>query len=120
MISNFSEIRPLIEERGFTIVDSAELSMEEKIELFSSIRHLVGIHGAGLTNVIYRHGAPLSLIEIHGTSYIPPDIKNISDDFGYTYRRLSCEPAKGVDPQHANIYVEPTDLCRAMDELLQT
>jgi capsular polysaccharide biosynthesis protein len=33
--SNFSEIRPLIEERGFTIVDSATLSMDEKIELFS-------------------------------------------------------------------------------------
>lgn len=118
--SNFSEIRPLIEERGFTIVDSATLSMDEKIELFSDIRHLVAIHGAGLTNVIYRRSAPLSLIEIHGSSYIPPDIKNISDDFGYTYRRLSCEPAKGVDPQHASIYVEPTELCRAMDELLQT
>ena len=94
--------------------------MEEKIELFSKIRHLVAIHGAGLTNVIYRRDAPLSLIEIYGTSYIPPDIKNISDAFGYTYRRLSCEPAKGVNPQHANIYVDPTELCLAMDELLQT
>jgi hypothetical protein len=118
--SNFSEIRPLIEERGFTIVDSAKLSMDEKIELFSNIRYLVAIHGAGLTNVIYRRDAPLSLIEIHGSSYIPPDIKIISHDFGYTYRRLSCEPAKGVDPQHASIYVDPTELCRAMDELLQT
>lgn len=118
-IDNFAEVRPLIEERGFTIIDSATLSMDEKIELFSNVRHLVAIHGAGLTNIIYRRTAPLSLIEIHGTSYLPPDIKNISNDSGYTYRRLACEPAKG-DPQRANLYVNPTELCRAMDELLHT
>jgi len=63
-MSNGDEIYEILKAKGFESIDTDTLSVPEQIETFAHCRHLVGIHGAGLMNMLYRHPAHLSLFEI--------------------------------------------------------
>jgi len=63
-IENEKEVEDVLANLGFQVVDAALLSLEEQVLLFSSVRFLVAIHGAGLTNIIFRNGKPLTILEI--------------------------------------------------------
>jgi len=52
-IENSDEIETACREHGYEIVDADTLSPDQQVRLFSSVSHLVGIHGAGLTNMIF-------------------------------------------------------------------
>jgi hypothetical protein len=75
-ISNFEEIEPLLREFDFESVDTDGLTLREQAELFRECRHLIGIHGAGLTNIIHAHEHDLSLIQLR-----PPAEQSFLTDF---------------------------------------
>jgi hypothetical protein len=71
---NAPEVEEVCRRYGFEVVDTAGMSLAEQVGLFSATRHLVGIHGAGLYNIIFRRNAPLSLLELQPPlSYGVPD-----------------------------------------------
>ena len=78
-VINFEELRPALEEFGFDVVDTEGWSLADQVALFSSAEHVVGIHGAGLANMIFRRGARCSVLEI-----FPPD-----EALGF-YAQLCC------------------------------
>ncbi len=63
-MSNGDAIFDIVKAKGFEAVDADTLSLPEQIETFAHARHVVGIHGAGLMNILYRHPAHMSLFEI--------------------------------------------------------
>ncbi len=63
-LQNGHEISEILAAKGFESVDTDLLSLPEQIKLFAECRHLVGIHGAGLVNMLYRYPKKLSLFEI--------------------------------------------------------
>jgi capsular polysaccharide biosynthesis protein len=71
---NQAEIEHFLVSHGFEPVDAAALSHPEQIELFRSVRYLVAEHGAGIMNILFRQGAPLSLLEI-----FPPHLISAAD-----------------------------------------
>jgi capsular polysaccharide biosynthesis protein/tetratricopeptide (TPR) repeat protein len=50
---NDGALTDFVRERGFTIVTPGELSFAEQVELFGRARLILGIHGAGLTNLVW-------------------------------------------------------------------
>lgn len=71
-IENQDEIDPILRKFNFETIDASDLTFEQQVELFSHCRYLIAVHGAGITNIIFRSGRPLSLIEIVQPSpYIP-------------------------------------------------
>ena len=85
-IENLTEIRPTLEKFQFEIVDASNLSIEGQISLFGQCRYLIAIHGAGITNIIFRRGQPLSLLEIVQPSpYIPFHYIMLAKLFNYKY-----------------------------------
>lgn len=52
-ISNESEIEPVLNEYGFEPVEAENLTVREQIDLFSEAEAVLGLHGAGLTNMIF-------------------------------------------------------------------
>jgi hypothetical protein len=118
-ILNFSELRPLIEARGFRIVDSAQLTVDEQIKTFAQVRYLAAVHGAGLINMIYRRAGLLSVLEIHASNYVTDDFRDISQEFNYKYQRLPCEPVGPEKAQGSGMHVNAGDLEMALDQLVQ-
>lgn len=85
-ILNFSEIQQTVLKFGFIMVDSSKLTMEEQIVLFSGASEIIGVHGAGLTNIIFRSGYLLKLLEIFpGAQLTPEHYKNLSQKMGFKY-----------------------------------
>jgi hypothetical protein len=66
-LGNDSEVRGLCRSRGFEAVDTDGWTLAEQIDLFRDTAVVVGVHGAGLTNIAHRRGGALRLLEL-----IPP------------------------------------------------
>ncbi len=52
-IENFKEVKPLLDRYGFDIVNMGKLTPEEQIASMQNCKVLVGVHGAGLTNMMF-------------------------------------------------------------------
>jgi len=63
-IKNINVIEEVCRKFQFEIVDTSMMSLDGQIELFSGARYVIGIHGAGLTNIIFRKNGALTLLEI--------------------------------------------------------
>lgn len=68
-LENDLEIINICKQHGLEIVDADDLTNDQQIELFSNCRLIAGIHGAGLTNMVFRK-APCAVLEI----FPPPDL----------------------------------------------
>lgn len=71
-IENMVEIEPVLIRHGFKIIDADQLSLREQVTLFRNARYIIGIHGGGLTNIIYRRGYPLQVTEIFPPGWLVP------------------------------------------------
>jgi hypothetical protein len=118
-IANMDHIEPIVREYGFRIIDTAELSIAEQIDLFSKVRYLLAVHGAGMTNMIFRRDAPMSVLEIHATTYVSEDFRNMCHEWGYQFDRLACFPSGSANPQHASIHIDPLHLRQKIEHMLK-
>ncbi|MEJ1239006.1 glycosyltransferase family 61 protein [Chryseolinea sp. T2] len=68
-VDNIDEIERVCQLHHIEIIDAGDLTLPQQIELFSSAALIVGIHGAGLTNMMFRNGK-CKVYEI----FAPPDL----------------------------------------------
>lgn len=69
-IKNMDELLPILREHGFEIIYAEDLSYSEQVRLFSEVRFFVGIHGAGLTNLLHADIPSLHVLEIFTETFI--------------------------------------------------
>jgi capsular polysaccharide biosynthesis protein len=103
-LTNDSEIAGIAKGHGFQVVDGARTSLREQISLFASARLVVGVHGAGLTNIIFRNRRPLTLLEIFPRDNTPEFYNHVCIQFGYEYDRVLGGP---LDSRR-HFYLDPT------------
>jgi hypothetical protein len=84
-LQNSKEIEEIAAGYGFEIIDTDGLSLQEQIKLFSEIKWLIAIHGAGLTNVFYRKNAPMYVLELLPKDYLQPHYFWLSKGMGHYY-----------------------------------
>ena len=117
-IVNENEIIPLLEERGFETVLSEELSLREQVKWFSATVAMVGVHGAGLTNLMYC--APGSYIGEIYTGRVFPHYLVTARQLGLSFGRFEADPAAGSG---SDLQVNPAAfrkwICGALDPLEQ-
>jgi len=84
-IVNLHELLPILERYGVEVVDTDRLTVAEQVRLFSSAELVVGIHGAGLVNMIFRRNASCAILEIfpprEPSTWFPRLAKRL--EFGY-------------------------------------
>lgn len=69
-IKNLDQTMDLCLKYGFEIVDNSGLSLTEQVRLYSETRYLIGLHGAALTNMIFRKHGEMDLLEIFAQDHI--------------------------------------------------
>jgi len=122
-IENIDKIIEIAKKYDFEIIDTDNISINEQIELFSKCRYLIGLHGAGLTNIIFRRGAPLSMLEIFPPEHIPPHYYWLSLIFNYNYDGIVGtynEQKKSQDSvisQKKSYYLDPDIFIKKLNRL---
>jgi capsular polysaccharide biosynthesis protein len=87
-IFNQGEVHKYLRDRGYTVVDSAWLSFQEQVSLFSGARSIVSCHGAGLANLCFVEPGT-RLLEIFSPYYTPEYFRVLSEHLGVLYGCVS-------------------------------
>jgi len=110
-VENEDEIVPILLKYGYTIVNNEDYSFWEQVVLYSKARHLVSIHGSGLTNMFFMdEGA--SVLEFHKKKTNDKDWHSKAfwyqaDALQHRYYQQLCEPTQTEDDYfNANFIVD--------------
>jgi capsular polysaccharide biosynthesis protein len=116
-IENGAEAEQICRELGFEVLDFDELTLPEQIRIMANSRYVVGIHGAGLTNMLFRQGRPLGLLEIYPPSdYFPFHYVLMANQLSFAYDGLIAKP--GTSKFSGGFYVDPVELRQRVEWLL--
>ncbi len=117
-IENNAEIAGICQKMGFEVLDFDELTLPEQIQAVGQARYVVGIHGAGLANIIFRGGRPLGLLEIYPpATYFPFHNIMLANQLGYHCDGLIGLP--GSQQFSGGFRVDPTGFRQRLAALLQ-
>lgn len=116
-LRNGEEINAIAAAHGFEVVDTDTLSLPEQITLFTHCRNLIGIHGAGLINMLYRVPNTLSLLEIREPVRpilgLNPIYHNLAVAYGFRYGTTLGED---IDHKDGSFFLQPEQFTKALRE----
>ncbi|MEW5892775.1 MAG: glycosyltransferase family 61 protein [Pseudomonadota bacterium] len=84
-IRNQSELNQLLTRYGITFFDPQEHSLRQQIDTVAQASLIIGPHGAGLTNMMFRRKAPCRVIELLNPSWCGAHYYLMSKQRGYEY-----------------------------------
>lgn len=102
---NERELAPVLERHGFKSVCMETLSFSEQIKLASRCRMIAGLHGAGLTHMLWaREGA--SVLEIRGATETHNNCYfSLASDLGHRYYYVPARQLSAWRPSYLSDYV---------------
>jgi hypothetical protein len=98
-IVNADETRTLVDRFGFQRGDPATLPVLDQLQLFSRVKVLMGVHGAGLSNLAFQPPGS-AVVELHGPMCGTWAYWVLANRMGHHYETVPCDdPEFGrVDP----------------------
>ena len=114
---NEAEVVRALERQGFQVVEGSTLSLKQKIELFADAEVILGVHGAGLANLIFAPRGSI-VVEIYDPEHLTPSNYLLSASLEQRYWALvgeneSTRQSKPVRKGYDDVSVR-------VDELMQT
>ena len=106
-LENDEEIHQLVSAYGFKTVDTDDLSIEDQISTFKSAKCIIGIHGAGLVNIIFAEKL-VQLVEIlPPQDYVPFHYIMLCQMYGIEYNAVM---GKKNEWAKSGFYLDPRKL----------
>jgi len=91
---NQDELLPTLKRWDIELIDTDTLTLDEQMDLFSRADVVVGIHGAGLANILYRRGGNCSVLELYPPGELVATNAWIAGQLGFNYKAI-----RGYAPQ---------------------
>ncbi|MGB3852027.1 MAG: glycosyltransferase family 61 protein [Tunicatimonas sp.] len=113
-LRNYKAIEEVARSYGFAVVDTDEMNLDEQIALFAGASHVVGIHGAGLLNILFRQPAPLHLLEIFPRSYVQIHYYWLCQHYGFAYDAVVGEDGDSL----GEFTLNPERFSQKLDQML--
>jgi capsular polysaccharide biosynthesis protein len=119
-IVNEEEILKVLREFGFRILYAEDMTFAEQVRTFSSARHVVSNHGAGLTNMLFMPPGGNVLELRHHTDSVNNCYFTLASAISLNYFYQTCEPENpGEDPHLAHLVVDLARLKVTLEEMLR-
>ena len=117
-LENNADVAKICQELGFEVLDFDELTLPQQIRTMQQARYVVGIHGAGLANMLFRGGQPMGLLEIYPpATYFPFHYILMANQLGFQYDGLIGQP--GTQAFSGGFRVDTDELRQRLEVLLQ-
>jgi capsular polysaccharide biosynthesis protein len=112
-ILNFEDIRPILVENDYQIIDLEDYEVIEQLNFFYHADYIIGIHGAGFTNMLVTSAKVVDIIDenFHQFCYY-----KLAKVLGLEYDFLGCKPSpnpnfphdgkSNLDLRHNNLVVD--------------
>jgi hypothetical protein len=117
-VANLPDLVPVLARFGVEVVDADGLTLGQQVELFGSAEVVVGIHGAGLGNLIFRRNAECALIEIFPPEEISLWFPWLAYQLGFTYTALSGYSDEPVVQRMQPFKVDPQRLAAKLEQVV--
>lgn len=117
---NEDEIVNCLEQLGFQVVEASSFNFEEKIKLFSDAEVVVGLTGAGLTNLLFCN-RKAAVLELFPETFVSYFYASICSYLGLNYQSIiikSDSLSGNLDKYHGDLYLDVVTLSNALDTLL--
>ena len=118
-VVNESAILPMLAEFGFEVVHAEHLSFAQQVELFSSARQIVAVHGAGMSNIVFAppEAEVLELCSpIHGNDCFSTLAANGDLRYDSLVLDLPNADVAGQDSRFGNLLIQPEALRRKLEQ----
>jgi hypothetical protein len=116
-LANETEIRQLVEQRGFTTVDTEEMDFGDQVRLFAGAQVVIGEMGAAMTNTVFCRPST-TLIYLAPSGWIEPFYWDLAVVRGQYYRVLFGDVTDPLILAHRSDFtVDPIALHDAIDTL---
>lgn len=117
-VLNEDAVWKVLEPLGFQPVDPGAMGFEEQVRIFSAASTVVGVHGAGLTNIIWP-AASCSVVELMPAMVDDIGYRFLCNMLGHRHTVLLCrQTPHPVDPSYADIEVDADALRGLLREVL--
>ena len=114
-VSNCDEIEQIAKDNGFAVMEPGDYSWEEQVKLFSKAKKIIGIHGAGMTNIIFCQNEKVRVLEVYpGKDFTPEHYKNICIQLNYDYSFIEGE---GLDSK-LQFHIDKELFTRSVQKLI--
>ena len=101
-IENERELENYLSSKGYIIVFLEELSFSQQVDTIRHARVIVGLHGAGLTNVLWAR-SECQVIEIFPQGYFNAVFELLSRSLGFSYNSVFCDKSLKNEFGHIDV-----------------
>jgi capsular polysaccharide biosynthesis protein len=115
-VSNKADLEKILGKHGFETIFAEDLPYAEQIKLLSQVKNIIGIHGAGLTNLLFSDIPAIRCLEILPGSYVYPHYYWMLQMTGA--ERYDAITGSELDP-NTNFTVDPAAFERQVELLLR-
>lgn len=98
-IHNWHEVEALLAIRKFDVVTLTGMPMDEQLQMFANASHIAGVHGAGLTNMVFAN-RQCKVLEILPPLAATPAYWLLATGTGQDYRALIAQDAMLQEPDY--------------------
>ncbi|MDB5200762.1 MAG: hypothetical protein JWQ27_171 [Ferruginibacter sp.] len=103
-VSNFDQLKPVLGEFGYKILYMDEYPVEQQIAMCRDAKKIVGVHGAGLTNILFADPSKARVLEIFPKGFEPTHYYWLSNALQIRYNACYGNELTGgsfiIDPQY--------------------
>lgn len=114
-ILNFDEIKPILDDFGVEIFAPEKLDMRGQAQKYNESTHIIGIHGAGMTNILFCNHSTTKILELCSSNRIGTQFYWLATCLGMKWDMMLGSEAD----QNQSFTLDPVQFRARLKALLQ-
>ena len=116
-VKNFEEISGVLQEYGVEIIACEDLTIEDQVSLFKSVKGIIGVHGAGLTNMVWADEVPVLILFNRN---INPLFNHLAEASGHDVKLFLGEAVGEADREiNRDLIIDPEKFEQEIAKIVQ-